>query len=376
MENLLKKNMAFFMSSSGSLRSWDKNGTLARETNAYCRLAKEFGHIYIFSYGDKRDLDCAGFLEKNMSVITRPSAMPPSVYEFFLPFWHWKSIKNCHILKTNQNSGAIAPAIAKIIFPKKKLVVRSGYIGSEFARRSKLSYLARLYFFIAENLSYQVCDRAFIPKGDAGTLLKKYSFLKDRLVIMNNAINTTLFKKLDAERKYDIVYQARLDPVQKNHQGLLEAIEGLGLRLLLIGKGEAKKEILAEAQKRKIDLTLLDRVPNEDLPKIYNSAKMCVFPSFFEGNPKALLECMSCELPIAACDVTGVNNLILHEKTGLLSKTDGQSIRKNILRLMENTELGARLGQNARQFIIENYSFEKLLRKEIEIYKKLITLHH
>jgi len=370
MENLKEKKFALFMNPYSSLKAWDENGTFTKEIRLYKKLAEEFQALYIFSYGDKRDQEYAKSLPKNITIIPKPGWLPNSLYEMLLPFLHWQIVQSCDIFKTNQNAGALAPAIAKIIF-RKKFIVRSGYIGSEFARLGKMSLPAKIYFWAVENISYRLADQVFIPGTDAGTLLKKYPFLKDKLVIMNNAIDTDLFKKIEVEKKYDIVYQARLDGIQKNHRGLLEAIDGLHLKLLLIGKGQEKENIIREASERKIDLTLLERVPNEELPALYNSAKICVFPSFFEGNPKSLLECMSCELPVAAFAVPGVANLIENEKSGLLSEPNNRLLKKNIQRLLENPTLGASLGKEARQHILENFSFSNLLQKEIEIYNGL-----
>jgi glycosyltransferase involved in cell wall biosynthesis len=371
MENLKEKKIALFMNHFSSLKAWDDNGTFLKETKLYSRLADEFKAIYIFSYGDKRDLKYSALLKKNITIIPKPEWIPTICYEILIPFLHRKIIRQCAIFKTNQNSGALAPAIAKLIFRNKKFVVRSGYIGSEFARLSRLSFLAKAYFYIVEKTSYFLCDKAFIPQSDFDTLLKKYPFLKDKLVAMNNSIDTELFKKIETEKKYDLVYQARLDGVQKNHHGLMEAIEGLGLKLLLIGKGPEKENLLKESAKRKIAVTLLERVPNEELPLFYNSAKICAFPSFFEGNPKSLLECMSCEMPIVAFNVLGVSNLIKNERSGFLSKPDSQLMKNNILQLLKNSELKSQFGKNARQYIIENFSFDNLLQKEISVYKNL-----
>lgn len=78
----------------------------------------------------------------------------------WFPIRNRSILRRCDILKTNQNSGSIAAAIAKLLY--QKLVVRSGYIGSELARRSKLSMLVRAYYFLAENLSYRICHFALI----------------------------------------------------------------------------------------------------------------------------------------------------------------------------------------------------------------------
>ncbi len=370
MEDLKNKNLGFFMNYFSSLKIWDKFGMLQREIALYNRLAKEFGKIYIFTYGNKNELNYEKYLENNIVIVPKKIKIPDVIYEFLLPFIHWKSIKQCDILKTNQNSGTIAPAIAKFLY-RKKFIERSGYIGSEAARLSKFPFYAKAYFWLAENFSYRLCDQAFIPtKENREILLKKYPYLKNKLIIMNNFIDTDLFKKEEKEKKYDIIYVARFDK-DKNHKTLLEAAKKLNLKILFIGKGEEKENTKKLASSNNINLTIIERIPNDKLPEYYNSSKICVFPSLHEGNPKALLEAMSCELPIVACDVVGVNNLIVHKKNGLLSAPDSLKIRENILQLLGDGLLMQNMGKAARDNIVENYSLDKVFAQEINIYKNI-----
>ena len=370
MENLKDKNLALFLNYYSGLQVWDKFGMLSREISLYNRLAEKFKTVYIFSYGGVGESEYGKYLKGNVIIIPKRIRIPDVLYEPLIPFLHADIIRGCDILKTNQNSGTIAPSIAKLIY-RKKLVVRSGYIGSEFARLNKLPLYAKLYFFLAENISYRFCDKAFIPKSDFDTLKSKYPFLKDRLVGMNNFVDTDLFIKKELPKKYDIIYIARFDAKQKNHQGLLEAVAGLGLKVLLIGRGSDKEKMIGEAERKNTKLEIIERVSNEEIPNYYGSSKICVFPSLFEGNPKALLEAMSCEMPIVACEMPGIGNLIENGKSGLLSEPKDDLIRKNILKLLDDQELGKELGGNARKFILENYSLDNIFTKETDIYKNL-----
>lgn len=354
-----------------SLSAWDKNGTFDKETKLYIRLSEIFARVVIFSYGSKDELIYAKKLPKNITIIPRSKHIHPLLYEIFLPFLHWRTFRMCDILKTNQNAGALAPSIVKILFPYKKFIVRSGYIGSEFARLSKLSRLARLYFFLIENISYRLCDTAFIPETDYTTLTQKYPFLQNKTTIISNGIDTTLFCRKNVPKTYDLVYPARLDNVQKNHILLLDAIKGLNLSLVCIGQGATKELLLQRAQEDGTRLTILDRVPNEELPNIYNSAKVCAFPSLFEGNPKALLECMSCAMPIVALDVPGVGNLLKHNESGLLSKPESTLFREDIQCLLADSALQQRCGDGARQFILKHYNLHTIFQKEITQYQTL-----
>lgn len=362
------------MNERSSLEIWDKFGMLKREIKLYNLLAKEFKKIIIFSYGGRKDLSYSGFFEKNVEIVQKNVPIPDVVYELLIPLVHFKKIKQCHILKTNQNAGAIAPSLVKLFFPKKKFIVRSGYIGSELAKRLKFPWYAKIYFEIAQLFSYLICDQAFIPtQFNADILLKKYPFLKNKLIIMNNFVDTELFKKNPKEIKYDIIYQARLDK-DKNHIAILQATKGLGLRILFIGQGKERESLLEFSKKNNLQVEFIDKIPHNQLPDYYNQSKICVFPSLHEGNPKALLEAMGCSMSVVACDVVGVNNIIENGKNGLISKPESQLIKTNVIKLLNDDDLRKRLGDEARKFVLENYSLDILLKKEAGIYIDLFNI--
>jgi hypothetical protein len=205
MEELKTKNLGFFMNYFSSLQNWDKFGMFSREILLYNNLAKKFNQIYIFTYGDKKELAYAKYLENNIIIIPKKYNIPDVIYEFILPFIQRKIIKKCDILKTNQNSGTIAPTIAKVIYGK-KMIARSGYIGSEKARLANFPYYAKLYFWFAENVSYFFCDKAFFStQSGFDILVKKYPFVKDKLIIMHNFVDTNLFQKINMEKIWKLI---------------------------------------------------------------------------------------------------------------------------------------------------------------------------
>lgn len=371
-----KPNLAFFLELGGSLEEWNDVGFFSREISLYNRLAREFfGTIYIFTYGGEKDRSFSAYLEKNIVVIPRgrrsKNYFNNFLYEISMPFRHWRILKHCDIFKTNQNSGGIAASIAKILFPSKKLVIRSGYIGSELAHRSKLSLVIKTYYFLAERLSYLLCDQAFIPmRISYDILLRKYPFLKKKTQILNNFIDTDLFHAESSKRRYDIIYVARFDR-DKNHRAILKALRETNASILFIGKGPERNNIESVAREYKLFLSIFDAIPNNELPRYYNSAKICAFPSLHEGCPKSLLEAMSCEVPIIALDSPGVSNIIQNEKNGLIGPES--SFQGNIFRLLGDSTLRQTLGKNGRKTILDEYSFDIIFEKEVYAHRNLLN---
>ncbi len=371
--NLKDKNLALFLTDGMSLQKWQEIGMLEREIAPYNYLADHFNHIYIFSYGGSEDLKLGNKLKDNISVVLKKSSLSNSLYQFILPFSHRNILSQCHVYKTNQIYGSIPAVLSKIFFRNKCLVIRSGYVASLNAKLYKKNFFKKLEINIIEWLAYRLSNIALIPTQELSEyLIQRYSFLKNKLFILNNSIDTEIFKPLDSEKKYDIGYVGRLNAA-KNLINLLEAIKGQGYKACFIGQGEEKASLKKYAQENSIDLEFIDKVNNYDLPKYYNAFKVYAFPSLHEGNPKTLLEAMSCGLPIVGCDVIGVNNIIKDRKNGLLSRPDASSLKEKIVHLLSNQSLMNELGQQARRFIKQNYDFSIIINKELDIYNKKLT---
>lgn len=380
MEKLTEKNLAFFMDLGGSLARWERAGILEREVQLYNKLAETFDHIYFITYGDAQEQTYQKYLRPNISVLSRITApdhpLLNVLYELILPFRYWHILSSCRYYKTNQNLGSLGATVAKLFHPRSKLIVRSGYIGSLNAKLSQAPLHIRAYLSAAEFFSYLLCDAALVPsRHNRDILVRKYPFVEKKISVHNNAIDTGLFRKLpldNKERAYDIIYVARLDK-DKNQRLLLEAVKDLNLKVLLVGQGEEESYLKQLATPITERVEFLPKVDNSRLPEYLNRSHLFVFPSLHEGNPKALLEAMACELPIIALDVIGVKNLIENGRTGILlpANTLPKSLAETIRKLLGDTDRQARLGTAARQFVIDHFSFETILQKELHLYETL-----
>jgi glycosyltransferase involved in cell wall biosynthesis len=121
------------------------------------------------------------------------------------------------------------------------------------------------------------------------------------------------------------------------------------------------------------NLTFPGAVPNHELPQALNQASIFILPSFYEGHPKALIEAMACGLAVIGTDVDGIRDLIQHGETGWLCQVDAASIREAIQTLLVNPDLCQYLGQNARTFVLNNFTLKNILEQEIGLYHQLLS---
>ena len=95
-------------------------------------------------------------------------------------------------------------------------------------------------------------------------------------------------------------------------------------------------------------------------------------PSFSEGNPKALLEAMSCGIACIGTNVKGINNIINHKQNGYLCEKSSNSIKEAILTLYKDINLRKKIAENARKFILDNCSLNSIVQKEFLLYQEIL----
>jgi len=138
---------------------------------------------------------------------------------------------------------------------------------------------------------------------------------------------------------------------------------------LIVGNGSLSNQLRKNLPD---NVEIIERVANEKLPEEINKSKLFILPSNFEGCPKALLEAMSCQIPVIATNVPGIKEIIKHKENGYLCKPSAESIGRAIREVLADQELQKKISFNARKTILTEFSLEKLLDKEIKIYDQIL----
>ena len=366
-----KITLALFFTRGVSLKRWDEVGNLSREIALYNELAQHLKRIYFFTYGNQDDLKYRDQLAENIIVVPKKWNLPSFLYMFLLPFVNKHILLDTDILKTNQMKGALAALISKKIY-RKPLVVRCGY-------EWLLSYTnmgastARLWLIKAvERIVYKGADHIIVSAQNIFDFVQKtFDLTREKMVVVSNYIDIDMFKPLDVHKQTDTVgFVGRL-AAQKNLHNLISALEGLDLTLIIFGTGDLKEDLRDHAKSRGVQVEFRGSVPNEQIPSELNKLQVFILPSYFEGNPKVLLEAMACGMPVIATNVVGNQEIIMHKENGFLCETDPDSIRDAIRQVIENPTLKSIMGKGARQTIVESFSLERIIERELAIYLML-----
>jgi glycosyltransferase involved in cell wall biosynthesis len=110
-----------------------------------------------------------------------------------------------------------------------------------------------------------------------------------------------------------------------------------------------------------------------DVSRCLQASDVFLFPSRQEGMPNAVLEAMACGLPCLVTKGTGTDGIITDGVDGFLrSIDDEQGFADELVRVLSDAELSARVGGAARRTIVERFSLEAIAGRYAALYQELV----
>ena len=194
----------------------------------------------------------------------------------------------------------------------------------------------------------------------------------------NGATRTALRNELGLDDEFLWFAAGRLEPV-KDYPTLLRAFSQAPstARLVIAGGGPLENELrrLCATLGLEQRVRLLGFEP--DVCRWMQAADGFVLSSLWEGLPIGLLEAAACALPAVATDVPGSREVIAHGQTGLLAaQASVTALQAAMTELMRSApEERMRMGERARQRVIERYSLEAVLDRWETLYLDLLALN-
>ena len=178
----------------------------------------------------------------------------------------------------------------------------------------------------------------------------------------------------------------------KNHRMLIDAARVLkekgSLELfgfIIIGDGELRSNLEKYVKTLGLNHHFLFVGWQRDMPPVYQCLDMVVLTSLNEGTPVSLIESMATGTPVVSTDVGGVRDLFgrvmdrksegfkIAENGILIPSESSQSLAQAITFIRENQPVVKEITQNARNFVLERYTRERLVQDIEHLYRELIT---
>ena len=263
------------------------------------------------------------------------------------------------------------PDLAALIVDKLKIPVVIRFPGPPNLRHKK---------------NIQKCS-AVTASGSVVDVIKKH--FRSDVYDIPQGVDTDLFDPVrnnnNIRRRYNIgnnpllLFVGRFVPL-KNLSFLINSFKEVvkkknRVKLMLIGEGPLKKPIENLISKYKIqrNIIIVGGISHKELPSYYSSADIFILTSSYESFSNAILEAMSCALPIIGTNVGWLPNLIANGKNGFLVESNNiEELKNSILNLLNDKELCEEMGKRNREIVVKKYDWLKSAEKFKNIYESLL----
>lgn len=168
-----------------------------------------------------------------------------------------------------------------------------------------------------------------------------------------------------------------LKPI-KRHADLIQAIEILAARgapflAVVVGQDHMNGRLHRLASEKNLTSHIIFTGDQPDPLPWYQMADIFVLPSRWEGMSNALLEAMSCGLPVVATSAGGNADVIQPGENGLLvPPASPESLADALSTLLKESSLRNRLGQAARRHIESHHTIEAAMACLSAQYRQII----
>ena len=209
-------------------------------------------------------------------------------------------------------------------------------------------------------------------------------FKGKKVLNLPNPINTQEFSAVPQQTARNILklpqnkklilfgaVSATSDP-RKGFKELCQAftkLPGGDIELVIFGSGAPK--IPQEFQFKTHYLGHLH--DNVSLKILYSAADVMIVPSLQENLSNAIMESMSCGIPVVSFDIGGNSDMIEHKINGYLAKPfDTSDLAKGIEWILFHSEV-AKLSENARKKVVTTFDTKVVTQKYLQLYEVILS---
>ncbi len=384
------------------------DGSLIHRYELVSNLARFDNEIHIFSVGSSS--------LSNMPNVHSHYIPPGSFLSLTVKYFSSSISLLCSetfdVLYTrNPNFGFLAGLFCKIRYKEmvyelngipedEKNLFRTKSEGGKISQPGKKSSLSKRYSSAQARLKLFVLKKALkfsdriiaVTPGIKANLEKIYNIPGEKIVVVSNGANTSLFKPLeqetcrkelglDLEIPY-ICFVGNLAPWQGVEYLVMSAPSILSrfpeCRFLIVGDGAMKDDLLKLCSKLGVEdrFIFTGVIAYDRVPLYINASDTCTAPFIFARNakiglsPLKLYEYMACGKPVVASNISGVSDVLEASGGGIpVPPENPEALAESILKLLENPGLRTKLGSKGLSYVTENYSWHSVAEKVNEICK-------
>lgn len=190
------------------------------------------------------------------------------------------------------------------------------------------------------------------------------------------ATDTDFFRPHSRECSYSV--QLLYAGVLRQDKGLEDLLRAMRLvweqeprvELIIAGYGPMRDQV-EQLDRENPRVRYLGFVEHGQMPRLFDSVDVFVLPSYREGFSRAVLEAMSCGLPVISTAVGGLSTLQGKNVAKIIKPGHPELLAEAICEMVASKELRHRYGLNAREYVEQNHTWEEVTRQITAIYSGL-----
>lgn len=244
------------------------------------------------------------------------------------------------------------------------------------SQRDKWGGFARKYLEFGERMAAQKADVCLVLSRNMKEYIKdKYA---KKAVLFANGVDApekkecNIIKEQFGLNKEDYLLSLGRIVPEKGLHYLIEAFResNTNKKLVIAGGAEANSEYyeqLREMAKGDERVKFVGFVKGDTIAELYSNAYVFILPSNLEGMANALLEAMSygncCLVSDILENTEVVGNYAPHFKKGNVN-----DLRYKLQELLDNPQLVMQYKENAADYILKRYNWDKVVEQMLEVY--------
>ena len=328
------------------------------------------------------------------TIPTSTSAFSPSIRRFLAPspgrkripglrtilrepiyFWHlWRGLKDvdiAHIFSAAYWSFLLAPAPAAF-FAKMKTRGSKTRRSINYHSGEARDHLQR---FRSAKFVLSRVDKIVVPSGYLVDVFREFGLpasavpnivdlsqfrYRERVPLRPHLVCTRGFSTYYS---VDVVVRAFAEVKKEYPEAQLDLVGGGPL------EGDIRK-LVADLNLTGVNFTGV--ASHREIGKYYDQADIFINASWLDNMPLSVIEAFAAGTPVVTTSPECMPYLVEHERTGLLSPVgDEKALAANVIRLLRDPALAARLAQNAHHES-QNYTWEAVREQWLNTYRGLV----
>ncbi len=250
-------------------------------------------------------------------------------------------------------------------------------------------FLGQMYDDTVGRVIFDACDYiTAVSKDTLEKTLREKKFRKKARVIYNGVDEKVFNPKVDGSEMREklgvkdnevmILTIARLVE-QKGIDYLVDAagkLKNENIKVIILGKGPKEEEIKNRIKELKLNRKVklvIDRLPAEDIPKMYAASDIFVLPSLYEPFGLVVAEAMATGKPVVASRIGGIPE-VMGKGTGFLVRPrSSDELAEKLSILINDEKARKKMGKNGRRRIEKYFTWDKIANDYKSFYNEILS---